>query len=78
MKKLLLLIGAAIALTAEIAVAARAPSAFLDSNPASLDTRVGTAFAVENQVLDSRTGSWADSNLRGLDTTNMGTRIVIH
>ena len=78
MKKLLLLIGAAIALMAEIAVAARAPSAFLDSNAASLDTRVGTAFVVENLELDSRTGSWADSNLRGLDTTNMGTRIVIH
>ena len=78
MKKLLLMIGAVIVLMAEIAVAARAPSAFLDSNPASLDTRVGTAFAVEYQVLDSRTGSWADSNLRGLDTTNMGTRIVIH
>ena len=77
MKKLLLLIGAVIVLMAEIAVAARTPSAFLDSDPASLDTRVGTAFAVENQVLDSRTGSWADSNLRGLDTTNMGTRIVI-
>ena len=78
MKKLLLMIGAVIVLMAEIAVAARAPSAFLDSNPASLDTRVGTAFAVENQVLDSRTGSWADSNLRGLDTTKMGARIVIH
>ena len=77
MKKLLLLIGAAIALVAEIAVAARAPSAFLDSYPASLDTRVGTAFAVENLELDSRTGSWADSNLRGLDTTKLGSRIII-
>ena len=48
---------------------------FLDSAAKSIDTRVGTANASSDNGLDSRTGSQADSNLRGLRTTTVGDRI---
>ena len=78
MKKLLIL-GAAVmaALIVRVAVAERSPSAFQDSNPASLDTRIGTMFAVDGQALDSRTGSWSESDFRGMDTTPIGFSIII-
>ena len=78
MKKLLISGVAAItALAVQVAVAERSPSAFQDSNPASLDTRIGTMFAVGGQALDSRTGSWAESDFRGMDTTPIGFSIII-
>ena len=48
---------------------------FLDSAAKSIDTRVGTANASSNSGLDSRTGTQADSNLRGLRTTTVGNRM---
>ena len=66
---------AMLALTAD--AAARMPATYFDSNPAALDTRVGTVNATVNQTLDSRTGSQDNSNLRGLNTTKMGSGIVI-
>ena len=78
MKKLLIIGVAVIAvLTVQVVVAERTPSAFQDSNPASLDTRVGMALAVEGLELDSRTGSQDVSNLRGLNTTKMATYFII-
>ena len=78
MKKLLIIGMVVIAvLTVQVVVAERTPSAFLDSNPASLDTRVGMSLAVEELGLDSRTGSQDVSNLRGLNTTKMATCFII-
>ena len=78
MNKLLISGVAAItALAVQVAIAERSPSAFQDSNPASLDTRIGTMFAVGGQTLDSRTGSWAESDFRGMDTTPIGFSIII-
>ena len=48
---------------------------FLDSAAKPIDTRVGTTNASSNSGLDSRTGSQADSNLRGLRTTTVGNRM---
>jgi len=74
-----LTIGAAAmaALTVQVVIAERSPSAFQDSSPASLDTRIGTMFAVGGQALDSRTGSWSESDFRGMDTTPIGLSIII-
>ena len=78
MKKLLIIGAAAIAaLIVQVAVAERSPSAFQDSNPASLDTRIGTIVAVDDKALDSRTGSWAESDFRGMDTMPIGSSIII-
>ena len=78
MKKLLIIGVAVIAvLTVQVVIAERTPSAFLDSNPASLDTRVGMSLAVEELGLDSRTGSQDVSNLRGLNTTKVATSFII-
>jgi len=74
-----LTIGAAAmaALMVQVVIAERSPSAFQDSSPASLDTRIGTMFAVGGQALDSRTGSWSESDFRGMDTTPIGFSIII-
>ena len=50
---------------------------FLDSAAKSIDTRVGMAQSSTDQGLDSRTGSQADSNLRGLNTTKVAASLVI-
>ena len=60
-----------------VAVVARTPSAFLDSGAASLDTRIGNIAATVESKLDSRISSWANSNLRGLNTTKMGASLII-
>lgn len=73
----LIISSAAVVLMALAAVAARTPSAFLDSEAAALDTRIGNVAAVVELALDSRTGSRADSNLRGLNTTKMGASLII-
>ena len=67
----------AAALLALGSVAARTPASSFDSSPATLDTRTGTVNAIVNRALDSRTGSQDISNLRGLNTTKVGTGIVI-
>ena len=74
-----LIIGAAamVALAVQVAVAERSPSAFQDSNPASLDTRIETMFTVGGKALDSRTGSWSESDFRGMDTMPIGSSIII-
>ena len=78
MKKLLIIGAAAIAaLIVQVAVAERSPAAFQDSSPTSLDTRIGTMFAVGEQTLDSRTGSWAESYFSRIDTTPPGAVIII-
>ena len=50
---------------------------FLDSAAKPIDTRVGTAQSSMDKGLDSRTGSQADSNLRGLTTTKVAASLVI-
>ena len=77
MKKLSIICAAAVALMVQGGVAERMPSASQDSNPASLDTRIGASLAVCELALDSRTGSWDVSNLRGLNTTKIGVKIFI-
>ena len=56
---------------------ARTPSAYGDSDAAVLDTRIGSVAAATESALDSRTGSQDVSNLRGLNTTKMGTNLII-
>ena len=63
---------AACAVLLTVGVSGRTPSAFSDSNSGMLDTRIGTAFAVGEYALDTRTGSLATSDLRGLNTTKIG------
>ena len=55
-----------------VGVLGRTPSAFSDSNSGMLDTRIGTAFEADEDILDTRTGSLATSDLRGLNTTKIG------
>lgn len=76
MNRLLLITGAAAMFALESA-AARMPAASLDSNPAALDTRIGTVGLSVDQMIDSRIGSQDISNLRGLNTTKVGTGFVI-
>ena len=57
--------------------AERTPAAHRDSDANSIDTRIGNADASANQMLDSRTGSQDCSNLRGLNTTKVGTGFII-
>ena len=59
----------------ELADAPWRSAEFLDSAAKPIDTRVGTANASSNSGLDSRTGTQADSNLRGLRTTTVGNRM---
>ena len=73
----LIISSAAVVLMALAAVAARLPSASQDSEAAALDTRIGNVAAAAEGALDSRIGSWADSNLRGLNTTKMGASLII-
>ena len=56
---------------------ARAPSTYGDSDAAVLDTRIGSVAAATESAFDSRTGSLDVSNLRGLNTTKMGTNLII-
>ena len=77
MKRTLAVASTAFALVSQVAVAERSPSAYHDSSPASIDTRTGTMLAVESQTLDSRTGSWFESDFRGLDTTSPGISIIV-
>ncbi len=77
MNRLLLMTGAAATLALTADAVARMPASSFDSNTAALDTRTGTVNASVNQALDSRTGSQDISNFRGLNTTKVGTEIVI-
>ena len=78
MKRLFATVGvAATVFVVPNAVLAREPAACSDSEPAALDTRIGNVAAAVERALDSRTGSRADSNLRGLNTTNVGSSITI-
>ena len=63
---------AACAVLLTVGVSGRTPSAYLDSDLGMLDTRIGTSFAAGEDILDTRTGSLATSNLRGLNTTKIG------
>ena len=56
---------------------ARTPSAYRDSDAAVLDTRIGNVAAATESAFDSRTGSQDVSNLRGLNTTKVGTGFII-
>jgi len=60
-----------------IGVSGREPAAYLDSDAAVIDTRIGTVGAIESQALDSRTGSWAVSNLRGINTNPVGALFIL-
>ena len=77
MNRLLPMTGAVAMLALTVDAAARMPAASLDSATAALDTRIGSVDAIVNQTLDSRTGSQDNSNLRGLNTTKMGSGIII-
>ena len=68
---------AACAVLLTVGVSGRTPSAYLDSDLGMLDTRIGTAFAAGEDILDTRTGSLATSNLRGLNTTKLGSCIYL-
>ena len=61
----------------DVGVLGRTPSAFSDSDLGMLDTRIGTAFVAGEDILDTRTGSLATSNLRGLNTTKLGSCIYL-
>ena len=76
MKEKMVAIAVVSAALAGIGAMARTPSAYGDSDEAALDTRVGNVAAAEG-ALDSRTGSWADSGFCGLNTTKMGTSLII-
>ena len=67
---------AAVALGA-VGVSGREPAAYLDSEAAVIDTRIGAEVAIESQALDSRTGSWAVSNLRGINTNPVGALFIL-
>ena len=74
MNKLLLLIGAATMLVLE--GAARMPASSFDSNPAALDTCIGTVGLSVDQTIDTRTGS-LDASVPGkLNTTKAGTCLI--
>ena len=60
-----------------VGVSGREPAAYLDSEAAVIDTRIGTEGAIESQALDSRIGSWADSNLRGINTNPVGALFIL-
>lgn len=60
-----------------VGVSGREPAAYLDSDAAVIDTRIGTVGAIESQALDSRTGSWAVSNLRGINTNPVGALFIL-
>ena len=77
MKKKMVAIAVVSAALAGTGAMVRTPSACGDSVEAALDTRVGDASAATESALDSRTGSQADSNLRGLNTTKMGASFII-
>ena len=66
---------AAVALGA-VGVSGREPAAYLDSEAAVIDTRIGTEGAIASLALDSRIGSWADSNLRGINTNPVGALFI--
>ena len=76
MKRILAIGSAAFALVSQVAVAERSPSAFHDSSPASIDTRIGTMLSVDEQTLDSRAGYCLESDFLGLDTTPLGMSIM--
>ena len=78
MKRLFAIVGVTVvAFAAPNAVVAREPAAYSDSEAAVLDTRIGNIDASVERTLDSRISSWANSNLRGLNTTKMGARLII-
>ena len=56
----------------------RTPAAYLDSDSSTLDTRTGSAEAVENLKLDTRVGSWDVTDFGALDTFNSpGLTIIV-
>ena len=57
--------------------AERTAAASGDSPAQTLDTRIGTVGAIESLALDSRTGSWAVSNLRGINTNPVGALFIL-
>ena len=77
MKEKMVAIAVVSAVLAGTGAMARTPSAYGDSDGAALDTRIGNVAAAAEGALDSRTGSWADSGFCGLNTTKMGTSLII-
>ena len=70
MNRLFATVGVAVAVSAAGSAMARIPAASGDSDPGSIDTRVGNAAVAVEGALDSRVGSVDESVAGKLDTFN--------